>query len=140
VLFIHFLPVGPTWDGPLGPIFPFWLFLDSVLRGEITKRSFGGWQYSVSGHEGLYGWMILSCWSDWLRHGSGLSWGGMPLLLGRRLLEGSLEGRWLSGGSLEAAYFGGLSVVMYAATGFVEGRVLGRVFSMMCAAIGTIVE
>jgi len=33
-------------------------------------------------------------------------------------------GRRLSGGSLKAAYFGGLSIVMYAATGFVEGRVL----------------
>jgi len=44
-----FLPVGPTWDGPLGPIFPFWLFLDPVLRGEITKRFFrvGGIRYSV---------------------------------------------------------------------------------------------
>jgi len=73
--------------------------------------------------------MILSCWSDWLRHESGLSWGGMPLLLGRRL----------SGGSLEAAYFGGLSVVMYAATSFADGRVLGRVFGMVCAATGTIV-
>jgi len=25
-----FLPVGPTWDGLSGPIFPFWLFLDPV--------------------------------------------------------------------------------------------------------------
>jgi len=33
-------------------------------------------------------------------------------------------GRRLSGGSLKAAYFGGLSVVMCAATGFAEGRVL----------------
>jgi len=140
VLFIPFLPVGPTWDGPLGPIFPFWLFLDLVLRGEITKRSFGGWRYSVSGHEGLYGWMILSCWSDWLHHGFGLSWGGMPSLLGKRLSRGSLEGRRLLGGSLEAAYFGRFSFVIYAATGFAEGHVLGRVFGMVCAATGTIVE
>jgi len=32
-----FLPVGPTWDGLSGPIFPFWLFLDPVLEGGIYQ-------------------------------------------------------------------------------------------------------
>ena len=48
------LPVGPTWDGLSGPIIPFWLFLDPVLlRGEITRGSFGGFRYSVLGYEDL---------------------------------------------------------------------------------------
>jgi len=93
VLFIPFVPVGLTLDGLSGPIFPFWLFLNPVLRGEITKRSFRGWWYSVLGHEDLYGWMISSCWSDRLRHGSGLSWGGIFVV----------RGRWPSGGLLKVA-------------------------------------
>ena len=89
MLFIPFLPVGPTWDGLSGSIFPFWLFLDPVLRGEITKRSFSGWRYSVLGHEDLYGWMISFCWSKRLHHGSGLSWGGILVVQGRRPSGGS---------------------------------------------------
>jgi len=56
-----FLIVGPTWDGPLGPISPFWLFLDPMLKGEITRESSKGWRCSVVGHEGLCGWMFSSC-------------------------------------------------------------------------------
>jgi len=57
VLFIPFLPVGPTWDGVSRPIFPFWLFLDPVLRGEFTKGSFECWQCPVLGHEMRRGWL-----------------------------------------------------------------------------------
>jgi len=82
-----FFLVGPTWDGLSSPIFPFWLFLDPVLRGEITKRSFRDWRYSILGHEDLYGWMISSYWSKWLRQGSGLSWGGILVVRDRRLKD-----------------------------------------------------
>ncbi|QCE03481.1 hypothetical protein DEO72_LG8g1505 [Vigna unguiculata] len=64
----------------------------------------------------------------------------MPSLLSKRLSRGWLEGRQLLGGSLEAAYFGRFSLVIYAATGFAGGRVLGRVFGMVCATTGTIVD
>jgi len=45
VLFIPFVPVGPTLDGLSGPIFPFWLFLDPALRGDdegLTPTKDGG--------------------------------------------------------------------------------------------------
>jgi len=48
--------MGPTYDGPLGPIFLFWLFQGLVLRREITKGSSEGWRCSVFGHEMRRGW------------------------------------------------------------------------------------
>jgi len=73
VLFILFhLWVLPKM-GILAQHSPFWLFLDPVLRREITRGSFRGRRYSVLGHEDLCGWLVSRRWPEGLRHTSGLS-------------------------------------------------------------------
>jgi len=45
-----FLPVGPTWDGLSGPIFPFLAILGSSVKGRNLPRgpsSVGGVRYSA---------------------------------------------------------------------------------------------
>jgi len=73
VLFILFyLWVLPRM-GFLAQYSPFWLFLDPVLRREITRGSFRGRRYSVPDHEDLCGWMVSRRWPEGLRHTFGSS-------------------------------------------------------------------